>query len=85
MAEAAEALPALTFARKRLKRESIPHPDPAARSERVARAREVESPDSHHGSPELYAAVGELLLAVVELAGELRVDPEIALRRAVPA
>jgi hypothetical protein len=33
----------------------------------------------------LYAAVGELLLAVVELAAELRVDPEIALRRAVPS
>ena len=58
---------------------------PRAALERVARAREAESPDSHHGSQELYEAVGELLLAVVELAGELRVDPEIALRRAVPA
>ena len=29
----------------------------------------------------MYEAVGELLLAVVELAGEVRVDPEIALRR----
>ena len=84
-AEPAEGLPALTFARKRLKREPIRHRDPAAALERVARAREVESPDSHHGSPELYAAIGELLLAVVELAGELRVDPEIALRRAVSA
>ena len=83
--EVAEALPALTYARKRLKRESIPHLDPGAALERVARVREVEPPDSHHGSQELYAAVGELLLAVVELAGELKVDPEIALRRAVPA
>jgi uncharacterized protein YabN with tetrapyrrole methylase and pyrophosphatase domain len=83
--EPAEGLPALTFARKRLKRESIPHQDPARALKRVARAREVESPDSHHGSPELYAAVGELLLAVVALAGELHVDPEIALRRAVAA
>jgi uncharacterized protein YabN with tetrapyrrole methylase and pyrophosphatase domain len=83
--EVTEALPALTFARKRLKRDSAPHRDPAAALERLTRAREVESPDSHHGSPELYEAVGELLLAVVELAGEARVDPEIALRRALPA
>ena len=84
-AEVTEALPALTFARKRLKRDSAPHRDPAAALERLTRAREVESPDSHHGSPELYEAVGELLLAVVELASEARVDPEIALRRALPA
>jgi uncharacterized protein YabN with tetrapyrrole methylase and pyrophosphatase domain len=83
--ELAEVLPSLTLARKRLMREAVPHRDPAAALERVARARELESPESHHGSHELYEAVGELLLAVVELAGEVRVDPEIALRRAVPA
>ena len=85
-AEVAEALPALTYARKRLASASPrPHRDPAAALERLARAREVEPPDSHHGSPELYEAVGELLLAVVELAREARVDPEIALRRAAAA
>jgi uncharacterized protein YabN with tetrapyrrole methylase and pyrophosphatase domain len=82
-AKVAEALPALTYARKRLKRSAAPPPDLGAALERVARAREVESRGSHHGSEELYDAVGELLLAVVGLAAELRVDPEIALRRAV--
>jgi hypothetical protein len=47
------------------------------------RARETGASDLNHGSPELYEAVGELLLGVVQLAGELRVDPEIALRQAV--
>jgi nucleoside triphosphate diphosphatase len=84
-AEVAEGLPALTYARKRLRRDPSRHLDPEAALERVGRARELEPPDSHHGSQELYEAVGELLLAVVELAAEVRVDPEIALRRAVPA
>jgi uncharacterized protein YabN with tetrapyrrole methylase and pyrophosphatase domain len=83
--EIAEALPALTYARKRLKRDSGPRRDPRSALERVARARELESPESHHGSQELYEAIGELLLSVVELATEVRVDPEIALRRAVTA
>jgi nucleoside triphosphate diphosphatase len=82
-AEVAEALPSLTYARKRLKRAKPAHRDPAAALERVARARELESPDAHHGSEEMYDAIGELLLAAVELAGEVQVDPEIALRRAV--
>jgi uncharacterized protein YabN with tetrapyrrole methylase and pyrophosphatase domain len=84
-ADVTEALPALTYARKRLKREKPPHRDLAAALERVARARELESSDTHHGSPQMYEAIGELLLAAVELAGEARVDPEIALRRAVSA
>jgi XTP/dITP diphosphohydrolase/tetrapyrrole methylase family protein/MazG family protein/ATP diphosphatase len=83
--EVAGTLPALTYARKRLRRAEGPQRDPRAALERVARIRELEPPGSHHGSPELYEAVGALLLAVVELAGELGVDPEIALRRAVPA
>jgi uncharacterized protein YabN with tetrapyrrole methylase and pyrophosphatase domain len=83
--EIAETLPALTFARKRLKRDAPPQRDPQAALEQVARARELASADSHHGSQELYDAIGELLLSVVELAAEVRVDPEIALRRAAPA
>ena len=51
----------------------------------VERARHHEPPGSHHGSPELYEAVGNLLLAVVALASEVGVDPEIALRRAAVA
>jgi uncharacterized protein YabN with tetrapyrrole methylase and pyrophosphatase domain len=82
--EVAETLPALTYARKRLKRAGGPRRDLDAALERVSQARDREAA-AHHGSEELYRAVGELLLAVVELAGELRVDPEIALRQAVPA
>jgi uncharacterized protein YabN with tetrapyrrole methylase and pyrophosphatase domain len=84
-AEVAEALPALTYARKRLKHGAARSRGLEAAIERVARAREAEPPALHHGSDELYAAVGELLLAAVELAAEVRVDPEIALRRAVSA
>jgi hypothetical protein len=62
-----------------------PQRDVAAAVDRVTSARELEPPDGNHGSEELYGAVGELLVAVVELASELRVDPEIALRRAVTA
>jgi uncharacterized protein YabN with tetrapyrrole methylase and pyrophosphatase domain len=82
--EVAEALPALTYARKRLKRAGGPHRDLDAALERVAQARAREAA-AHHGSEELYEAVGELLLAVVEVAADLRVDPEIALRQAVSA
>jgi hypothetical protein len=81
----AEALPALTYARKRLKQAGSPHRGLEAAVERVTQARAQEPPGSHHGSPELYDAVGELLLAAVDVAGDVGVDPEIALRRAVPA
>jgi uncharacterized protein YabN with tetrapyrrole methylase and pyrophosphatase domain len=84
-AEVAEALPALTYARKRLKKGAARPPGLNAAMERIARARKGESPGSHHGSQELYEAVGELLLAAVELAVDVQVDPEIALRRAVSA
>jgi uncharacterized protein YabN with tetrapyrrole methylase and pyrophosphatase domain len=84
-AEVAEALPALTYARKRLKKGAARPPGLNAAMERIARARKAESPGSHHGSQELYEAVGELLLAAVELAVDVQVDPEIALRRAVSA
>ena len=83
--DVAETLPALTYARKRLKLAGGPHRDLEAAVARVAQAREQEPPESHHGSPELYDAVGELLLAAVDVAGDVGVDPEIALRRAVPA
>jgi uncharacterized protein YabN with tetrapyrrole methylase and pyrophosphatase domain len=83
--DVAEALPALTYARKRLKKGGPRPRSLEAALERVARARQGEPTGSHHGSQELYGAVGELLLAVVELAAEVRVDPEIALRRAVSA
>ena len=84
-AEVADALPALTYARKRLKKGAARPPGLDDAMERLARARKDESPGSHHGSQELYDAVGELLLAAVELAVEVQVDPEVALRRAVSA
>ena len=83
--EVAEALPALVYARKRLKRAGAPPPALDEALAGVERARHHEPPGSHHGSPELYEAVGNLLLAVVALASEVGVDPEIALRRAAGA
>ena len=83
--EVAEMLPALTYARKRLKRMQAPRHDLAAAVDRLARAGEQEPTGGKHGSEELYEAIGALLVAVVEVASELRVDPEIALRRAVSA
>jgi uncharacterized protein YabN with tetrapyrrole methylase and pyrophosphatase domain len=82
-AEVAEALPALTYARKRLKRGAAAPPDVEAALQRLASVREAEPSAAQHGSPELYDAVGAVLLAVVALATEARVDPEIALRQAV--
>jgi uncharacterized protein YabN with tetrapyrrole methylase and pyrophosphatase domain len=80
----AESLPALTYARKRLRR--APHAaEPGAALARVAQARAQEPPGAHHGSDELYEAVGDLLLAVVDVAADARVDPEIALRRKAAA
>ena len=78
--QVAGALPALTYARKRLRR-SGRDTTPAAARERLDRLGELRAHDAHHGSDELYAAVGALLLDVVQLAAEARVDPEIALRR----
>ena len=80
----AASLPALTYARKRLRR--APHAaEPAAALAKVTQARAQEPPDAHHGSDELYEAVGDLLLAVVDVAADARVDPEIALRRKAAA
>jgi uncharacterized protein YabN with tetrapyrrole methylase and pyrophosphatase domain len=84
--EIAAGLPALTYARKALKGATAR--DVAAALERLQGARDSErdgGSGGHHGSDELYDAVGELLLAVVSTAAELRVDPEIALRRAADA
>jgi len=82
-ARVAQALPALTYARKQLRR-SQGAAGPADIPARVARVQALES-GAHHGSGEAYAAVGELLLAVVALASDARVDPEIALRRTADA
>ncbi len=79
----AGALPALTYARKSLRRRAG-DADPGDIPARVARVRDLES-GAGHGSDELYEAVGELLLAVVQLASDARVDPEIALRRTADA
>ena len=80
-AEVADTLPALTYARKRLKQGATRPAGSTPRWSDIAGVRKDESPGSHHGSQELYDAVGELLLAAVELAVEVQVDPEIALRR----
>ena len=83
--EVAETLPALVYARKRLKRAGAAPPSLDETMARLERAREDEPPGSNHGSAGLYEAIGEVLLAVVALASEVRVDPEIALRRAAVA
>jgi uncharacterized protein YabN with tetrapyrrole methylase and pyrophosphatase domain len=80
----AEALPALTYARKRLKGSARPG-EPAAALARLAQVRAAEPQDANHGSDELYEAVGDLLLSVVDVAADARVDPEIALRRKAAA
>jgi MazG family protein len=92
-----ENLPALSYARKLLRRAGggSDRVDPWDALSGVARAvgqaeRAVadEGPDreaqeqTRHGSERLYEDVGELLLATVELARAVQVDPEIALRRA---
>jgi len=79
----AGTLPALTYARKSLRRHTGDI-EPGDIPARVARVRDLES-GAGLGSRELYEAVGELLLAVVKLASEARVDPEIALRRTAEA
>jgi XTP/dITP diphosphohydrolase/tetrapyrrole methylase family protein/MazG family protein/ATP diphosphatase len=90
-----ELLPALTYARK-LKRRSAasdarldPTEAVAAVSERLAetgeaidRERSLERGGVEHGSDLAYRCVGELLMASVELARTLEVDPEVALRLA---
>jgi uncharacterized protein YabN with tetrapyrrole methylase and pyrophosphatase domain len=81
----ADTLPALTYARKRLRAAEAHPPRAAAALTRLEAVRAGERDASHHGSDALYEAVGELLLAVVELAREARVDPEIALRRTAEA
>jgi uncharacterized protein YabN with tetrapyrrole methylase and pyrophosphatase domain len=80
----AESLPALTYARKRLRR-GLHAAEPEAALAEVAQARAQEPQGAHHGSDELYEAVGGLLLAVVDVAADARVDPEIALRRKAAA
>jgi uncharacterized protein YabN with tetrapyrrole methylase and pyrophosphatase domain len=80
----AESLPALTYARKRL-RGSAMAAAPEAALKRLMRVRAEEQPDARHGSDELYDAVGDLLLSVVDVAAAARVDPEIALRRKAAA
>ena len=61
----AEALPALTYARKRLRGSARPA-EPEAALARVAQVRAGRAAGRHHGSDELYEAVGDLLLAVVD-------------------
>ena len=80
----AATLPALTYARKTLRRAARGDAEPADVADRLARLRALE-PGAGHGSEEHYEVVGELLLAVVQLASEARVDPEIALRRTADA
>jgi XTP/dITP diphosphohydrolase/tetrapyrrole methylase family protein/MazG family protein/ATP diphosphatase len=93
----AENLPALTYARKVLRRVTggADRVDPwhalSALARDVGDAEHVvakhasgagEPDEATHGSEELYECVGELLFAAVELARAIKVDPEIALRRA---
>jgi MazG family protein len=91
-------LPALSYARKLLRRAAggSDRVDPWEALSGVARAvgqaeRTVadEGPvggeaqeQTRHGSERIYEGIGGLLLATVELARAVQVDPEIALRRA---
>jgi uncharacterized protein YabN with tetrapyrrole methylase and pyrophosphatase domain len=77
----AEMLPALTYARKRLRDAGTGPPPVAEALAALEQALAGAAGKSHHGTPELYEAVGRLLLAVVATARDARVDPEIALRR----
>ena len=62
-------LPALTYARKRLRGADAGARSPRRRSRGSSgRARRAGLRRAHHGSDELYEAVGELLLAVVDVA-----------------
>ena len=81
----AGSLPALTYARKALRRSSAHGDEPQAALERLAQVREREPGDANHGSDEMYRAIGDLLLSVVQLASDARVDPEIALRQRAEA
>jgi MazG family protein len=81
-----ETLPALLYARKlqrRAAQEALPARDEALASLR-SRLEEVQDAidedQSGRGSERLHEPVGDLLLAVVELARSLEVDPELALR-----
>jgi MazG family protein len=90
-AEIAANLPALTYARKLRRRAAKPAPTTEEATDSLRRALDAAArhagaaPPEGHGSEALYGAVGDLLVAAVELAAALRVDPEIALRRAAEA
>ena len=90
-AEIAANLPALTYARKVRRTAAQPAPTTEEATDNVRRALDAAAREAGgaqlegHGSDALYGAVGDLLLAAVELATALRVDPEIALRRTAEA
>ena len=84
-ARVAGTLPALAYARKRLRAAEAQAPQPDVALAQIERVRAEQAGGAHHGSDEAYEAIGELLLAVVGAAGDLRVDPEIALRRTADA
>jgi uncharacterized protein YabN with tetrapyrrole methylase and pyrophosphatase domain len=89
-------LPALTYATKLARRASADRPAPEPQGALAGTARALDEAAraldgagrppgapgdrASHGSERLYEALGDLLLATVELARAVRVDPEIALR-----
>jgi XTP/dITP diphosphohydrolase/tetrapyrrole methylase family protein/MazG family protein/ATP diphosphatase len=93
----AQNLPALSYARKVLRRATggADRVDPwqalsalvrkVGDTEHAIARNASESPGQEsatHGTDELYGCIGDLLFAAVELARAAKVDPEIALRRA---
>jgi hypothetical protein len=78
-ADVPETLPSTLYARKLLRRAgSAGHEWPPE----GARARFRATADAGLSEESGFEAIGELLLAAVALARELRVDPELALRAA---
>jgi MazG family protein len=84
-ADVPETLPAPLYARKLLRRASAggrDWPDEGASARLRAQAERVAGLENGADRHEHFDAVGDLLLAAVATARELRVDPELALRAA---
>ena len=84
-AEVPETLPSPLYARKLIRRAASAGHGPAAGEVRTRvqeGVRRLEAAADEGDSDARFEAVGDLLFAVVALARELRVDPELALRAA---
>ncbi|WP_320671020.1 nucleoside triphosphate pyrophosphohydrolase [Patulibacter defluvii] len=82
--EVPDNLPSLLFARKVQRRAASSGFDPADTDEALDAARaQLDALDGalrHGGRPEAFAAIGDALFALVNVARKVKADPEIALR-----